>query len=243
MLEYPTNVLDFDSDNDHQIKPTKKTNIGNMNINQNTNTNLALNKPTAQSSVYQPEKHGYDPHGACNGKKTGSFGFCTTKEDRPWWQIDLQRTCHISEVKIYNRIDCCQERASTLNVLLSQDALNWELCYSNPQENIFGSIDGKPLTVNVQHQVARFVRLQLRENDYLHLNQVEIYGIPVETDGSEPDHNQDEATLSANFYSGSEVSLLRFSLDPSNNFVNYRGQLRQDKWCVMMTKGKQRAFF
>ncbi|GGA56346.1 discoidin domain-containing protein [Okeania sp. KiyG1] len=200
MLEYPTNVLDFDSDNDQQIKPTKKTNIGSINIDQNANTNLALNKPTVQSSIYGAEKHGYDPHGACNGKKTRAFGFCTMKEDRPWWQIDLQRNYEIYEIKIYNRMDSCQERASTLNVLLSQDALNWELCYSNPQDNLFGGIDGKPLIVNGQNRLARYIRLQLRDNEYFHLDEVEIYGIPFSAKGSNFKFNQDETTLSANFY-------------------------------------------
>ena len=176
-------------------------NMDNINLNPNPKLNLALNKPTAQSSVYLPEVYGYDHQGACNSNKNGRFGFCTLKENQPWWQIDLQGTYQLSEIKIYNRMDCCQERASTLNVLLSQDALNWELCYSNDQQNVFGGIDGKPLLVNVQHQVARFVRLQLRENEYLHLDEVEIYGIPVTPDNAQLKSSQDEATLSANFYS------------------------------------------
>ena len=171
-----------------------------LTLSQNANINLALNKPTAQSSVYHPEEYGYDPYGACNGKKTGEFGFHTIKEDQPWWQIDLQGVYQLSEIKIYNRINTCKERACTLNVLLSQDALNWELCYSNEQENIFGGIDGKPLIVNLLHKLARFVRLQLRENESLHLDEVEIYGIPVTPDNAQLKSSQDEATLSANFY-------------------------------------------
>ena len=191
MLEYPANTLDFDSEINYQIIP-KQINMDSNTLNP-LNVNLALNKRTAQSSVYHPEQYGYDPHGACNGKKTGDFGFHTLKEDQPWWQIDLQGVYQLSEIKIYNRINDCKERACTLNVLLSQDALNWELCYSNDQENIFGGIDGKPLIVNLPHKLARFVRLQLRENEYLHLDEVEIYGVPVTP-------SQDEATLSANFY-------------------------------------------
>jgi len=210
-----------------------------LNLNSN---NLALNKPTAQSSVFQPENYGYDPQGACNGNKNGGFGFCTIKENQPWWQIDLQGTHQLSEIKIYNRINF-EERASTLDVLLSEDALNWELCYSNDQENLFGGIDGKPLTVDVQHQVARFVRLQLRENEYLHLDEVEIYGIPVTPDSSELKSNQDEATLSANFYG--QAGQPHSPLEPLEtfNFIDYKSQLLQDKWVVMMTKGKQKGVF
>ncbi|EDZ92861.1 protein of unknown function DUF268 [Limnospira maxima CS-328] len=160
--------------------------------------NLAFNKPTAQSSIYDHQK--YDPHGACNGNKTGGFGFHTALENQPWWQIDLQKNYQLSEIKIFNRMNF-KERASTLNILLSQDALNWKLCYSNHQENPFGGIDGKPLKVNMQHQVARFVRLQLRENEYFHLDEVEIYGDPLPSSESlKLDSNQDEPTLSANFY-------------------------------------------
>jgi hypothetical protein len=43
------------------------------------------------------------------------------------------------------------------------------------------------------------VRLQLRENQYLHLDEVEIYGIPC-TDSLDVKSNHDQATLSANFY-------------------------------------------
>ncbi|MFM6402994.1 discoidin domain-containing protein, partial [Planktothrix sp.] len=123
----------------------------------------------------------------------------TCQENQPWWQIDLEETSQILEIKIYNRLDSSKERASTLNILLSQDALNWELCYSNDKNNIFGGTDGKPLTVNFQEKIARFVRLQLRENQYFHLDEVEIYGIPC-TDNSDVKSNNDQATLSANFY-------------------------------------------
>ena len=213
-----------------------------MKINQNTtNVDLALNKPTAQSSVYLPETYGYDPQGACNGQRTGGFGFCTLKENQPWWQIDLQGAYHLSTIKIYNRMDCCKERASTLNVLLSQDALNWKLCYSNDQANIFG-LDGQPLIVDVSHQVARFVRLQLRDNEYFHLDEVEIYGIPCKPDSSELESNYDEATLSANFYSQAALPSSPY-ISKTFNFISYEGQLLQDKWVVMMTQGKQQGLF
>jgi hypothetical protein len=45
--------------------------MNSMNISPNPKLNLALNKPTAQSSVYQPEIYGYDYQGACNSNKNG----------------------------------------------------------------------------------------------------------------------------------------------------------------------------
>jgi hypothetical protein len=143
-------------------------------------TNIALNKPTTQSSIFGQEKYGYNPHGSCNGKKTGKFGFHTLKENKPWWQIDLQSNQKIAQIIIYNRMDCGIERASTLDIFLSNDLMYWELCYSNDRENIFGGIDGQPLIVNLKDKSARFVRLQLRENEHFHLDEVEIYSIPIQ---------------------------------------------------------------
>ena len=165
-----------------------------ISLNPYLHVNLALNKPTAQSSVYQPEIYGYDPHGACNGKKTGRFGFHTCQEHQPWWQIDLQATYQLTQIKIYNRINV-EDRAATLNILLSQDALNWELFYSNDPENLFGGIDGKPLIVDVPYKVARFLRLQLRDIESLHLDEFEIYGTLVKPNSSQLKCSQDEATL------------------------------------------------
>lgn len=178
------------------FKTHRKKTKYHRNFNLISDLNLALGKPTAQSSVLQPAKYGYDPQGACNGNKTGKFGFHTEKENRAWWQIDLQGVYQLFEIRIYNRLNF-KERASTLDISLSQDALNWKLFYSNHKENLFGGIDGKPLRVNCPYKVARFLRLQLRENEYFHLDEVEIYGIPFQQNSP---HLNDEATLYVNFY-------------------------------------------
>ncbi|WP_318285998.1 discoidin domain-containing protein [Limnospira fusiformis] len=186
-------------------------------LNQNFDINLALNKPTVQSSVYQPEIYGYDPQGACNGKKTGKFGFHTCQENQPWWQIDLQAIYQLTQIRIYNRINF-EERASTLNILLSEDALNWELFYSNNPDNLFGGINGKPLIVDIAYKVARFVRLQLREIESLHLDEVEIYGVHALHENPQLKSNQDESTLASNFYRE-----LRDNLELEKRFAEQNG--------------------
>ena len=45
--------------------------MNNISLHPHLDVNLALNKPTDQSSVYQPEVYGYDPHGACISKPNG----------------------------------------------------------------------------------------------------------------------------------------------------------------------------
>jgi hypothetical protein len=175
-----------------------------MEVNKKTKgINLALNKPTTQSSVYDPKC--YDAYGACNGKKTGGFGFHTLKENQPWWQIDLQSPYQILEIRIYNRIDI-PERAVSLNVLFSNDATHWQLSYSNDNKCLFGGIDGNPLVLNnTDKELARYVRIQLRNNDYLHLDEVEIYGVPLTEENPIPKCKQDEVEQFINFYSQSQV--------------------------------------
>jgi hypothetical protein len=137
--------------------------------------NLALNKPAQQSSLSYYSKP-EDAQGAVNGIKTGSFGFHTNKEINPWWQVDLEDIYNLSEIRIYNRLDTALDRISTLEVLVSPDDHNWQTIYVNKQNKVFGGIDGQPLIISIPSIVARFVRLQLKENNYLHVDEVEVFG-------------------------------------------------------------------
>lgn len=139
--------------------------------------NLALHKPCQQSSYYQfftPEL--VTKQSAVNGIKNGQFSFHTEKEVNPWWQVDLEKCYELKEIKIYNRLNSCSERARTLRVLLSSDGGNWEEIYANDEGSIFGGVDNNPLIIPIDGKVARYVRLQLNEENYLHLDEVEVYG-------------------------------------------------------------------
>jgi len=136
--------------------------------------NLALNKPAQQSSFSRWSKPN-DSQGAVNGIKSGQFGFCTNQEVNPWWQVDLLDVYQLTEVRVYNRITCA-ERARTLKVLLSCDGENWEEVYANDEQSVFGGMDGNPLMISLPSKVSRYVRLQLNEENYLHLDEIEVYG-------------------------------------------------------------------
>ena len=55
--------------------------------------NVALNKPSWQSSVYRTDT--VEPAGSQfsgggnNGCETGTYGFHTLMQTRPWWIVDL----------------------------------------------------------------------------------------------------------------------------------------------------------
>lgn len=134
-------------------------------------TNIALNKPTRQSSIL--EGYPYSGGGA-DGIKNGNFGFHTDKNIDPWWEVDLQAVSLIKEIRVFNRI---KNKSSTksLQILFSLDGKNWKRVYKHNGKP-FGGIDGKFLKVDLNNRSARWVRFQLEGNTYLFLDEVEIYG-------------------------------------------------------------------
>ncbi|MDP4023887.1 FkbM family methyltransferase [Methylobacterium sp. NEAU 140] len=134
---------------------------------------VSVGKPAAQSS-YCEWSH-FDvadsPSGCLNGAPTGRPGFHTDIEDAPWWQVDLEAVRALNEVRVFNRMDSARERSRTLRVLLSDDGVAWRLVHVQAGHT-FGGADGRPLRVMLGGERARFVRLQLTERTYLHLDKV-----------------------------------------------------------------------
>ncbi len=116
-----------------------------------------------------------DAAGGCDGVRDGSFGFHTSREQDPWWQVDLGREVSIGEVLIYNRGDACSHRARRLRVLLSGDGTSWTAVYNHDGSEFGGMWDGKPLSVLLHGAKGRFVRIQLPGNECLHLDEVEVF--------------------------------------------------------------------
>ena len=135
--------------------------------------NIALNCAASQSSHYFTPAP--TPQGAINGHKTGGFGFHTAYEQGAWWQVDLGEEKPIGEIVIYNRLDpFCRERAASLEIVSSSDEIEWQSVYQHNGQP-FGGIDGSPLSVTPETLRARFIKIQLREENFLHLDEIEIY--------------------------------------------------------------------
>lgn len=151
-------------------------------------TNLALGKFARQSSTTTGWGGNWNASRGVDGVKTGNIfegGFHTDYEENPWWQVDLGARHSLSYALLYNRQDCCIERAKTLEVLLSNDGQNWQSVYKH-DGSVFGGADGHPLRVELSCQNVRFLRVQLRETNYLHLDEVEIFGCRANSEpGSE----------------------------------------------------------
>jgi len=148
-----------------------------------TETNLAAGRPATQSSVsiwsnFQTVEA--DASGANNGKIDGLAGFHTDNEAFPWWQVDLQATCLLSAVRLFNRQECAA-RLRHFNILSSLDGVNWIVLHRKIDEAIFGATDLEPYTADLPtNSVGRFVRIQLNGKDCLHFCECEVMGTKVD---------------------------------------------------------------
>jgi len=117
-----------------------------------------------------------DAAGGCDGVKNGGFGFHTNQQAKPWWQVDLGAKARLDRVVVYNRCNTASERAARVHVMLGEDGKTWRTVYRHNGKTFLGLTDKKPLVVGVKGESARFVRIQLPDNIWLHLDEIEVYG-------------------------------------------------------------------
>lgn len=121
-----------------------------------------------------------DAAGGCDGITTGGFGFHTHLEDQPWWQVDLGNIEPLRDVRLWNRTDSDDNarRAAHFQILLSTNGLTWTVHYQHPGTVFYGyrMPDRSPLVIPLHQAEARFVRIQLPNRTWLHLDEVEVHG-------------------------------------------------------------------
>ncbi len=135
-----------------------------------SNVNIALNRTATQSTTAfsGPANLGND------GILQPDYGFHTDLEDRPYWQVDFGVVSTICQVKLYNRAGLA-DRAKTVNVLLSVDGITFQTAYAH-NGTVWGA-DSSPLIIDLQARQARYLRVQLTERNYLHMREVEVFGV------------------------------------------------------------------
>lgn len=130
--------------------------------------NLALGKPTTQSSTL----YGASAARAVDGNNDGVWNngsvTHTGYDARAWWQVDLGSAQYVDRVDIYNRTDCCADRLSNFAVLTSTDGVNWA---STP----FAGGASPTTTIPIARN-ARYVKIQLDGTNYLSLAEVRVLG-------------------------------------------------------------------
>jgi len=145
----------------------------------NMRHNVALGKRATQSSI-SPESRRSDIHeeamGGVDGVISGSCGFRTGEDDRPWWMVDLAAVYAISEIRIFNVLDI-PHRARHLSIWTSTSLTDWLHAFTRSEETDFFGADGNPLIVTFfVPPEARFIRIQLPGRSHLHLDEVQVFG-------------------------------------------------------------------
>jgi hypothetical protein len=144
--------------------------------------NLALRKPADQSSICDwslGRTTRDDAANAVSGRITGTCQQHTDLDDHPWWQVDLEGKALVHEIRVFNRMDSpgVRARLQPLALDISADGTGWQRVLVHQGNPAPGGIDGDPLRVSANPPIeTRFLRLTILRRDYLHLDQVEVYG-------------------------------------------------------------------
>jgi len=132
--------------------------------------NIALGKTWTASSA-SPWSGTTGIYGA---RTTGdpSFFFHTALERDPWFVLDLGAVTRVSEIRIYNRWGQLSERAQLMRVWLGETEDRYQL--------VFDAVDahchpGLPLHLRFDGARFRYLKIDLDEEQHLHLDGIEIF--------------------------------------------------------------------
>ncbi|GMH44734.1 hypothetical protein BSKO_12686 [Bryopsis sp. KO-2023] len=141
---------------------------------------VSFKKPTKQSSV----GWGGVPARAVDGNRNSVYGAgsCThtTFMAKPWWQVDLLKSLHVTRVVITNRGDCCWDRLNWFKVQVGEapDGGENDVCV---QKGIQGRGETKSWNCPLK---GRYVRVTLPGTQYLTLCEVQVFAnVRVGNDG------------------------------------------------------------
>jgi hypothetical protein len=127
--------------------------------------NLALHRPVTVVTLH-PD-YGRDTRLLVDGDRT-NLGFHTIDGPNQNATIDLGRVQRISRVVVYNRADCCQERAVPLRIEVSRDGVQFRAVAERKEQFEKWKADFPPTN-------ARYVRLTDLATTVFHLSEVEVY--------------------------------------------------------------------
>jgi hypothetical protein len=127
--------------------------------------NLALHCPVVVETLHPV--YGQTPGAVVDGDRT-HLGFHSIDAPNQTLTIDLGDTYRVSEVVVYNRTDCCRERAVPLKIELGIEPGSFQQVAIRSDPFDLWRADFRP-------QRARYVRLTDLNSSAFHLNEVEVY--------------------------------------------------------------------
>ncbi len=142
--------------------------------------NLARGKAAMQSSTSEwstGATAAQDAGGAVNGRPNGKRQFHTALEAEPWWQVDLDQPMVFSEVRVFNTLEPVpSERFRRFRISVAFDPGDWIEVYRKDDDAPVGGIGDPFVWRPALSAFARFVRITLCDRNFLHLDQVEVWG-------------------------------------------------------------------
>jgi hypothetical protein len=145
---------------------------------------LSRGKPCTQSSLSEWSTGATleeDAGAAVNGKIDGTQKFHTEKEINPWWQVDLEETCAVTRIVIYNAAFHTRDRLKNFEILASDNAADWGVIVVKSDDLPVGSLLTGPFIVDFDEPISfRYMRIMMVGENFFHLDQVEIYGEALE---------------------------------------------------------------
>ncbi|KXV67136.1 glycosyltransferase family 2 protein [Acetobacter orleanensis] len=143
-----------------------------------TGTLISQNKPCIQSSISEwsigSDVHS-DAKNAVNGIINGIPKFHTSLENNPWWEVDLGKMSNVTDIVIYNVSDHLASRCQNIKIEFSTDGYVYNTLYEKKDSIPVGSLLTQPFHIHTDFH-ARFIRIVLLGRNFLHLDQVLIYG-------------------------------------------------------------------
>jgi len=164
------------------------TTLTNPDVNCDLSTNLALEKPTFQSSQYGFGISRIAVDNDLDGTR-GPWGNAsithTQKDYQAWWEVDLGAAYPVDSIYVKGRTDCCQKRLRRFFVMASPKPFVKEDLYDNlAQDDVWYTYVEEPVeqdvSLSLEKVAARYIRIQLEEVNYLSLSEVQVWGCEVE---------------------------------------------------------------
>ncbi|ETW10154.1 hypothetical protein H310_00524 [Aphanomyces invadans] len=156
--------------------------------------NLAIRKRARQSSVYNEQ----DAALAVDGNRSGPLHTCihTQYDDHPWWEVDLGQPSVLERIKVWNRTDQPVDTSRRRDEFTRRLFPFWIMVSEVPFDDTMGRASLKAgrdhsnasAQFTEDHRltewvlpstgtVGRYIRIQVKGKRYLHVAQVEVFGV------------------------------------------------------------------
>jgi len=150
-----------------------------------TGINVAQNRTATQSSNLVGGVAGRAVDGNTNGDWNYSSVTHTDYNNQGWWEVDLGSVQSLSNVKVWNRTDCCGSRLSNFYIFVSDVPFtSHDLTLTMGQSGVASYYTAGAAGTSVTQAVnrtGRYVRVQLAGADYLSLSEVQVFSANAAT--------------------------------------------------------------